>query len=187
MTRTHLNAFLLVSAIVLVSLAVWQWSQRPGPPPPAPQRSDYVLRDYELTTLDKEGRESFTVRGPYLQRDVGGKSLSLVEPRFSFPSSQGGRWNARSEAAWVSPGADQVHLLRQVEMVGPPSEAGLRVRFATERLRVLPDVDRADTAGPVTVTHGDSILVGTGLDVDMTAKRFQLLNDVKGHYAPRRN
>jgi lipopolysaccharide export system protein LptC len=187
MSRAHLNGFLLVSAIVLVSLAVWQWSQRPGPPPPAPQRSDYVLRDYELTTLDKEGRESFTVRGPYLQRDVGGKSLSLVEPRFSFPASQGGRWNARSEAAWVSPGADQVHLLRQVEMVGPPSEAGLRVRFATERLRVLPDVDRADTARPVTVTHGDSILVGTGLDVDMTAKRFQLLNDVKGHYAPRRN
>lgn len=187
MTRTHLNAFLLVSAIVLVSLAVWQWSQRPGPPPPAPQRSDYVLRDYELTTLDKEGRESFTVRGPYLQRDVGGKSLSLVEPRFSFPASQGGRWNARSEAAWVSPGADQVHLLRQVEMVGPPSETGDRVRFATERLRVRPDVDRADAAGQVTVTHGDSILVGTGLDVDMTAKRFQLLNDVKGHYAPRRN
>ena len=187
MSRPPLNGVLLVSAIVLVSLAVWQWSQRPGPPPPAPQRSDYVLRDYELTTLDKEGRESFTVRGPYLQRDVGGKSLSLVEPRFSFPASQGGRWNARSEAAWVSPGADQVHLLRQVEMVGPPSEAGLRVRFATERLRVLPEVDRADTAGQVTVTHGDSILVGTGLDVDMTAKRFQLLNDVKGHYAPRRN
>ena len=187
MSRAWLNGVLGLLALVLVSLAVWQWSQRQRPPVEVPQRSDYILRDYELTTLDKEGRESFTVRGPYLQRDVGGKSLSLVEPRFSFPASEGGRWQARSEAAWVSPGADQVHLLRQVEMVGPPSEAGLRVRFATDRLRVLPDVDRADAAGPVTVTHGDSILVGTGLDVDMSAKRFQLLNDVKGHYAPRRN
>lgn len=187
MSRAWLNGVLGLLALVLVSLAVWQWSQRQRPPVEVPQRSDYILRDYELTTLDKEGRESFTVRGPYLQRDVGGKSLSLVEPRFSFPASQGGRWQARSEAAWVSPGADQVHLLRQVEMVGPPSEAGQRVRFATDRLRVLPDVDRADAAGPVTVTHGDSILVGTGLDVDMSAKRFQLLNDVKGHYAPRRN
>jgi lipopolysaccharide export system protein LptC len=187
MSRTTLNTALLLSAIVLVSLAVWQWSQRQTPPAPAAQRSDYILRDYELTTLDKEGRESFTVRGPYLQRDVGGKSLSLVQPRFSFPASEGGRWQARSEAAWVSPDADEVHLLRAVEMVGPPSETGLRTRFATERLRVLPEVDRADSAGQVTVTHGDSILVGTGLDVDMTAKRFQLLNDVKGHYAPRRN
>lgn len=187
MSRTWLNGVLGLLALVLVSLAVWQWSQRRQPPAEVPQRSDYILREYELTTLDKEGRESFTVRGPYLQRDVGGKSLSLVEPRFSFPASQGGRWQARSEAAWVSPGADEVHLLRQVEMVGPPSETGDRVRFATERLRVLPDVDRADAAGQVTVTHGDSILVGTGLDVDMPAKRFQLLNDVKGHYAPRRN
>lgn len=187
MSRAWLNGVLGLLAMVLVSLAVWQWSQRRVPPAELPPRSDYILRDYELTALDREGRESFTVRGPYLQRDVGGKSLSLVEPRFSFPASAGGRWQASAEAAWVSPGADEVHLLRQVEMVGPPSPAGLRTRFATERLRVLPDVDRADTAGQVTVTHGDSILVGTGLDVDMPAKRFQLLNDVKGHYAPRRN
>ncbi|HEU0152028.1 MAG TPA: LPS export ABC transporter periplasmic protein LptC [Arenimonas sp.] len=187
MSRAWLNGVLGVLAVVLVSVAVWQWNQQQVPPVQAPQRSDYILRDYELTTLDQAGRESFTVRGPYLQRDVGGKSLSLVEPRFSFPAAQGGRWQARSEAAWVSPDADQVHLLRAVEMVGPPSETGQRVRFATERLRVLPDVDRADAAGQVTVTHGDSILVGTGLDVDMPSKRFQLQNDVKGHYAPRRN
>jgi lipopolysaccharide export system protein LptC len=187
MSRAWLNGVLGVLAVVLVSLVAWQWSRQKSPPAPAAQRSDYILRDYELTTLDKDGRESFTVRGPYLQRDVGGKSLSLVRPRFSFPASEGGRWQARSEAAWVSPEADEVHLLRAVEMVGPPSETGLRTRFTTERLRVLPEVDRADTAGQVTVTHGDSILVGTGLDVDMPAKRFQLLNDVKGHYAPRRN
>lgn len=187
MSRAWLNGLLGVMAVGLVSLAVWQWRQRQVPPVATPQRSDYVLRDYELTTLDEAGRESFTVRGPYLQRDVGGKSLSLVQPRFSFPASGGGRWQARSEAAWVSPDADQVHLLRAVEMVGPRSESGLRTRFTTERLRVLPDVDRADAAGQVTVTHGDSILVGTGLAVDMPAKRFQLLNDVKGHYAPRRN
>jgi len=187
MNRAALNTALLLLAVVLVSLAVWQWSQRQVALVEAPQRSDYILRDFELTTLDQDGKESFTVRGPYLQRDIGGKSLSLVQPRFSFPASGGGRWQARSEAAWVSPDADEVHLLRQVEMLGPPSPAGLRTRFATERLRVLPDADQANTAGQVTITHGDSILEGTGLDVDMTAKRFQLQNDVKGHYAPRRN
>ncbi|GAB2496256.1 LPS export ABC transporter periplasmic protein LptC [Arenimonas alkanexedens] len=187
MSRAWLNGVLAVLAVVLVSVAVWQWNQRQVAPVEAAQRSDYILKDFELTTLDQEGRESFTVRGPYMQRDVGGKSLSLVEPRFSFPGADGGRWNASAEAAWVSPDADQVHLLRQVKMISPVTPAGLRTRFATERLRVLPDIDRADTAEKVTITHGDSILVGTGLDVDMSAKRFQLLNDVKGHYAPRRN
>lgn len=186
MSRTGLNVVLMVSALVLGGVAVWQWRLRQVPAPEPPQRSDYILRDYELTTLDSEGHESFTVVGPYLQRDIGGRSLSLVQPRFSFPDSDEGRWQARSDSAWVSPGADEVHLLDKVRMVGPPSPAGLRARFATDRLTVLPDAEQALTDERVTVKQGDSILTGTGLRADMKAKRFQLLNDVKGRYAPRR-
>lgn len=186
MTRRGLNVALALLAVVLGSLAVWQWRLRQVPPADPPQRSDYILRDFELTTLDKDGRESFTVVGPYLQRDVGGRSLSLVQPRFSFPDRDAGRWQARSDTAWVSPGADEVHLLDRVQMVGPPGETGLSTRFETETLVVLPDVDQARTDDRVTVTQGDSILAGTGLRADMKAKRFQLQNDVKGRYAPRR-
>lgn len=186
MTRRGLNIGLALLAVGLGSLAVWQWRQRQVPPVEAPQRSDYILRDYELTTLNKDGVESFTVVGPYLQRDIGGRSLSLVQPRFSFPDKDAGRWQARSESAWVSPGADEVHLLDQVQMVGPPGESGVSTRFETAKLVVLPDVDQARTDDRVTVTQGDSILAGTGLRADMKAKRFQLQNDVKGRYAPRR-
>lgn len=185
MNRGVLNLLLAALALVLVSTAVWQWRQRQVPPVQAPLRSDYVLRDFELTALGSDGEESFTVRGPYLQRDIGGRSLSLVQPRFSFPGAEGGRWDARSEAAWVSPGAEQVQLMRQVEMRGPPTPAGLVTLFQTDRLTVFPDQDLATAAGRVTITQGDSILSGTGLRADMQAHRFQLLSDVKGRYAPR--
>ena len=98
----------------------------------------------------------------------------------------GGRWQARSDSAWVSPKAEEVRLLDQVEMQGPPGPSGLRTRFATDRLFVFPDEQRARTDDRVTITQGESILGGSGLRVDMQAKRFQLLNDVKGRYAPRR-
>lgn len=186
MSRTTLNTVLLVMALVLGGLAVWQWQLRQVPEVEPPQRSDYILRQFELTTLGDDGQESFTVRGPYLQRDVGGRSLSLVQPRFSFPGSDGEPWRARSDAAWVSPRADEVHLIDKVEMVGPASPAGVRTRFDTERLTVFPDTDQARTEERVTVTQGDSILTGTGLHADMKAKRFQLgRNDVKVRYAPR--
>lgn len=186
MSRAALNAVLFLLAVVLVVVAYWQWQLRQVPPVEAPQRSDYILRDFELTTLGEDGQESFTVRGPYLQRDVGGRSISLVQPRFSFPDADGvGRWNARSDVAWVSPKADQVHLMRKVEMVGPAVSGEPGTRFETERLVVFPDADRATSDQRVTVTQLDSILAGTGLRVDMQAKRFQLLNDVKGRYAPR--
>ncbi len=185
MNRAVLNALLMVLAVVLVGTALWQWQLRQVPPVEAPQRSDYILREYELTTLGADGAESFTVRGPYLQRDVGGQSLSLVQPRFSFPAAGGGRWQARSDSAWVSPKADQVHLMKKVEMVGPASPAGISTRFETERMVVFPDTDRATSEQLVTVTQGPSIYSGTGLRVDMQAKRVQLLNEVKLRHAPR--
>jgi lipopolysaccharide export system protein LptC len=185
MNRTTLNLALFVLASVLGAIALWQLRREEAPPAVAPDRSDYVLRDFELVTLDDAGQESFTVRGPYLQRDVAGRSLSLVRPRFSFPHEDGGRWNTRSEAAWVSPGADEVHLLRSVVMLGPPTATGERNRLQTARLVVLPDAEQARTDHRVTVTQGDSILAGTGLRADLKAKRIELLKQVEGRYDPR--
>lgn len=184
MNRTALNLVLALAAVGLVGLVAWQLARRQAPDPVADQRSDYVLRDFELVALDGEGKESFTVTGPHLQRDPAGKSLTLDQPRFSFPGRDG-RWNARSDTAWVSPGADEVHLRTRVRLVGPRSAAGLRTVFSTAELVVYPDTERAATDRTVTITQGDSILAGTGLAVDMRAKRFQLLSDVKGRYAPR--
>lgn len=184
MNRGLLNLGLGAAAVVLVGLAAWQLLRRP-PPAPVADRSDYVLRDYELVVLDDAGQESFTVTGPHLYREPGARSLLLEQPRFAFPSDEG-RWNARSDTAWVSPGAEEVQLRDQVEMVGPATPSGQRTRFATERLSVFPHQERAASGQRVTVTQGDSILRGDGLAVDMQAKRFQLQNDVKGRYAPRR-
>ena len=184
MNRTALNALLLTTAVLLGAYALWQWRLRQVPEVEPPQRSDYILRDFELTTLNAEGTEAFTVRGPYLQRDLGGRSLSLVQPRFSFPGAEGGRWEARSDNAWVSPKADQVHLMQDVRMVGPAGPSGVRTRFNTERIVVYPDLNTAASDGAVTVTQGDSILRGNGLRVDMAAKRYQLKN-TKVRHAPR--
>ena len=129
MNRTALNLLLLGLAVALVSAALWQLRARPVAAVATPDRSDYVLRDFELVTLNDQGRESFTVRGPYLQRDVTG--------------------------------------------------------LQTERLVVLPDTEQARSNHRVTVTQGDSILAGTGLRADLKAKRFELLNQVKGRYVPR--
>ena len=185
MNRTALNLVLLGLAIVLASVAVWQLRAPARAPAATVERSDYVLRDFELVTLDDDGRESFTVRGPYLQRDVGGRSLSLVQPRFSFPDEDGGRWNARSQAAWVSPGAEEVHLLRAVRMVGPAKGDQPPAQLDTARLVVLPKADQARSDHRVTVTQGASILEGTGLRADLATKRFELLDQVKGRYVPR--
>src|SRR5690606_1424387 len=154
--------------------------------PPAPShRSEYVLRDYKLVALDEEGSEAVTVTGPHLFSEPGARALPPEQPVASFPGGEG-RGTARSVTAWVSPGGAELQLRQDVAMIGPPGATGLRTRFRTDFLSVLPERDEAGTTDRVTVTHGESILRGTGLKVDMQAKRFQLLNDVEGRYAPSR-
>jgi len=185
MNRIRANGLLLLG-VGLAGLVVWQLRPRPPLPGPVPPRSDYVLRNFELVSLDEQGREAFTVQAPYLERDPGGKSLSLRQPRFSFPDQGGdGRWLAGAESAWVAEKGVEVRLIDKVQMIGPPSESGVRTRIATEHLQVFPKQNLARSDDAVTIRRADSILSGTGLRADMSAHRIQLLADVKGRYAPR--
>jgi len=177
-------ALALIAIAALAAFGVWKLWQRPETGGERSLRSDYVLENYELVALDSAGREAFTVKGPHLERDPGGKSLSLRAPRFSFPDRKGGRWSASSASAWVADKATEVRLIDDVVMVGPPAPSGERTRFTTERLQIFPKSNLARSDDSVTVSRSDSILAGKGLRADIQAHRFQLLSDVKGRYAP---
>lgn len=182
--RRSLIAFTLLAVAVAGGLAVWQLRPEPPPPPVNPARSDYILENFELTSLDTEGKESFSVSAPRLERDPQGKSLTLQLPKFSFPDKDGGRWQASSNTAWVAEKGVEVRLIDRVELVGPPTPSGDRTRFSTARLQIFPKQDLALSEDRVTVSRADSILRGTGLRADMRSKHIQLLADVKGRYAP---
>lgn len=186
MKRPLLLSTILIGVAIVAGTALWHLRPAAKPPTASASRSDYILRDFELTALDEQGNESFSVAAPYLERDPGGKSLSMQLPAFSFPDRKNGRWQATSNSAWIAEKGVEVRLNQQVRLVGPPSPRGERTRFATEHLQVFPKQDLALSEDPVTVTRADSILQGTGLRADMKSHRIQLLANVKGRYAPPR-
>lgn len=169
---------------IISSLVLWKLQSGSDLKSDASMRSDYVLYNFEMTTLDDNGKEAFTLNSPYLEREPNGKSLSIKTPKFSFPDKNGGQWHAESGSAWVGPKAEEVRLLDKVEMLGPVTASGQQTRFSTQQLTIFPKKSTAQTTDVVTITRADSILKGRGLQVDMQAKRFQLLADVKGRYAP---
>jgi lipopolysaccharide export system protein LptC len=184
--RRSLVAASLLAVAVVGSLAVWELRPKPKPSVPGPIRSDYILENFELTSLDENGKESFSVKAPHLERDPGGKSLTIRLPQFSFPDKDNGRWQATSNSAWVAEKGVEVRLIDKVEMIGPPSPRGERTRFSTARLQIFPKKDLALSEDPVTISRADSILHGTGLRADMKSHHIQLLANVKGRYAPPR-
>ena len=186
MSRRGILIVVLLALALVSSLAVWRLRPQPKPVATQDARSDYTLDNFDLVTLDDDGKESFSVRAPRLERDPQGKSLTITAPQFSFPDKGGGRWTANAGTAWVGPKGEQVKLMNDVEMTGPPGALGERTRMQTAELEILPKQDKASSPAEVTVTRGKSILQGTGLAADLNTHRIQLLANVKGRYAPRR-
>jgi len=186
MKRPLLFSALLAAAAALTGIAVWQLRPAPKAASPSSARSDYILQNFELTSLNERGQEAFSVAAPHLERDPGGKSLTIDKPQFSFPDRKEGHWVATSDQAWVADKGVEVRLNENVKFTGPPSPSGERTRFSTAHLQIFPKQDLALSSDSVTVTRSDSILQGQGLRADMKAHKISLLANVKGRYAPRR-
>src|SRR5690606_2462730 len=82
-------------------------------------RSDYILRDFEVVTLDSSGQESFSLRAPELQQTPGARTLELVTPLFLMPDQHGSRWEVRSKTGWVNEKSTLVQLRGDVVADSP--------------------------------------------------------------------
>ena len=182
--RGVLTLVLLAAAIVTGWSA---WRQRAEPPAriTADARPDYVLHDFELVALDKQGKEAFTMRAPELTRSPADKTLSIATPLFLVPDAQGERWELRSKTGWVAADNSEVRLRGDVEATSPPSDARPTV-MKTEQLNVFPDRDEAVSPVLVTVTSPASTMRGTGMRADLATNRIKLLSKVSMSHEPKR-
>lgn len=180
----------VLTLVLLVAAAVsgWSvWTHRPGSEPVAvgSARSDYLLHDFELIALDRQGKESFTLRAPMLQRHPGDRTMTLATPLFLLPVGDGsGYWEVRSQKGWVSAEGDEVRLSGNVNATSPKGTTP--TTFATQTLNVFPRTNRADSRDAVTITRPGSIIRGRGFDANLKSKRYTLLADVRTRYAPTR-
>ena len=148
-------------------------------------RSDYVLRDFELISLDDKGQESFTLRAPLLQETPGAKTMDLTTPVFLLPDTHGNYWQVHSRTGWVSEKRDEIRLLGAVRTTSPPEDVR-KVVMNTEQLNIYPKTHRATSGSVVTVSEPGLTMRGRGMEADLAAKRFTLLSQATARYVPTR-
>jgi len=180
----------LIIVLLLAAIASgWSaWRQRADVPAATAisDRSDYVLEDFELVSLDRDGREAFTLRAPHLHRDPVDETMSLREPVFLLPENDGELyWDLRAATGWISADSEQMRLEGDVVAISDP-EGSRAMRLETESLEVLPRERRARSDVAVTVTEPGTTMRGTGMQVDLADKRFQLHSKVHTTYVPSR-
>lgn len=177
----------LALSIVVVGLGIVVWDMRKtdNKPVSVSSRSDYRLTDFSMQAFDDQGRVSFSLQSPKLERDPEGKTLSIQQPVFEFPGEDQKPWQARANSAWVSDRATEIQLRNQVKITGPVSPRGLQTEFTSELLSIFPKQQRISSPDWVTIQHGRSILKGKGLEADMKQRRVKLLAEVQARYVPK--
>lgn len=182
--RAILTATLLAGAL-LSGLMVLRHHKQAAIASIGSGRSDYVLRDFELISLDDTGKESFTLRAPLLQQTPGARTMELTTPLFLLPDVAGHYWQVRSKTGWVSENRKELRLRGNVVTTSPPEDTR-RITMNTQQLNVYPETRRAKSRAVVTVTEPGLTMRGRGLDADLAAKRFTLLSQATARYVPTR-
>lgn len=174
---------LLLAAALASGWSAWKQRDVPEPETVSSARSDYLMRDFEMISLDDAGKESVTLRAPEMQRNAGDQTFRIETPLFLLPDSDGAHWQMRSNEAWVSPKGDEIRL--QGEVVGTSPEGGpVPTRLTTERLNVFPRRNLATTPDEVTITRPGSILSGVGFETNTQTQQYTFKSQVKSRYEP---
>ena len=172
----------LLLAVIASGWSVWTNSDN-GVDPATVKRPDYVLRDYEIVSLDSDGKEAFTLRGPELQRDIGAKSMTLLTPLFLVPDRNGAYWEVRAKHGFVPEDGKQLRLRGDV-VATSPVQVPPPTRIETAELNLFPRANRATSTVAVTITRPGLTMRGRGLEADFNRQQVALLSDVHSRYVP---
>lgn len=178
--RVLLTIALLLGALVS-GWSVWRNHAALLAPVDNGGRSDYVLHDYEIIALDKDGKEAFTLLGPMLRETPGKKTMEMETPLFLIPDTKGLHWTVQSKRGWVSDDREHIRLTGNVRAIGPRNQPQ-PPKIASQQLNVYPKTKLATAPGAVTITQPGSILRGHGLAVNLANKQYQLKSQVRARY-----
>jgi len=183
-------------AISLFALALgWTWwlsretdSGRTGPGPDrqASGRIDYYLEELEVVAMSKEGVPMRSLKATHLSHDSVDDTTQLRSPQLQVFEPDSPRWEVQAEQGLVSGDGKLVLLSGGVEVRREATASHEPLELLTQRLRVRPEEDFAETDDPVTITRGPDRVDAVGMQAWMRKPvRIKLLAEAKGHYVPR--
>ncbi|MCH1907656.1 MULTISPECIES: LPS export ABC transporter periplasmic protein LptC [Stenotrophomonas] len=179
---------LIGTGLLLAALAsgwsAWRHRATLAPAGASQVRADYVLGDFEIVTLDKDGKEAATLRAPSMERNASDQTSVIARPLFLLPDAEGRHWQLRADTGWVSAKGDELRLRGNVAGDSPEQGGTPPTTFRTTALDVFPERSLARTAEPVTMARPGLRQSGVGFEADLKSRQYSLLSQVKTRYEP---
>ena len=154
---------------------------------------DYIVEKFTLIRLSDTGQPRYALSADKMIHMPADDTSLLTKP--ALRQIQVGQPEVRISAdrGVITSGGEVAHLRDNVEVFRAAEAqksgkgASEAMRVTTSYLRVMPDLDRADTPDRVRIEQGLSILNGTGMDFDNRYRRIQLHADIRASFQQNRS
>ena len=147
--------------------------------PPAPQKPDYFLRDFQTRSFDATGRAGAELSGAAMQHIPGNQTVRIVEPRLRVQDPQGALTHASADVGLSNADASNVqlfgHAMLQRQAPGKPL-----VVVRSSFLNIFPQTRRITSNRPSTVQQGRSVFSGDDLQMNGLDGTFTMQGAVRG-------
>ncbi|WP_433853919.1 LPS export ABC transporter periplasmic protein LptC [Stenotrophomonas nitritireducens] len=174
----------LLLAALASGWSAWRHRGTKAPSGASQVRADYVLGDFEIVTLDKDGKEAATLRAPSMERNAADQTSTIARPVFLLPDAEGRHWQLKADTGWVSAKGEELRLRGNVAGDSPQDGKTPPTTFRTTALDVFPERNLARTAERVTLTRPGLEQTGVGFEAQLKSRQYSLLSEVKTRYEP---
>ena len=110
------------------------------------------------------------------------RTVMLTNPHYVlYRTEEREPWHVRSERGQLSPDGNVLLLTGGVDIWRNDGSGARNLDIRTEDLKVLPDSQYGETAGPATISMPASTSTGVGMRAWLDETRIELLSEVRTH------
>jgi lipopolysaccharide export system protein LptC len=179
-----------LSLALLTGVAATTWYLR-SPSAPAASAAvardsrplGYYLRGARLLGTDDSGQITYTISADSAEEVPQAGALELRGVAIEYGPENAIPWEVTAARATAPTSGGHVELTGSVELRSKPSDGGAPTVIVTDRLLFTPDQFIAESASPVELRLGDSVLNAVGLKAHLKDDSVELESEVHGKFA----
>jgi lipopolysaccharide export system protein LptC len=141
---------------------------------------DAVVENFTVQRLDRSGKLEYTLSAPKMMHFADDGSGEVLYPRLFQVADDGGNVIATANRGLINRQGEEAFLYGNVLLLREATPQRPEFRARTEFLHVLAEEGMLRTDRSVTISEGNSLLTGVGMEVNKNKQQFSLQSRVKG-------
>ncbi len=143
---------------------------------------DYFMENFTITSMNEKGQPRSILTSAKMLHFPDDDSTELDNPFMTMIAENGKPWKIKADRGWVAANNELILLSGNVRIDRLSGPNNRSVKLFTDKLRIHPELDFAETDRPVTMISNKRRTTAIGMRAYVREGKLQLLDDVHVNY-----